>query len=175
MSDTEDVEAEAAGTAAYAEAVDVLGPFRGPVFLAPLTHNPNNGVTGGVWSVTAGERTAVLKVLTRSKGTTGHWAASDEPRHWNYWRREADVHVSGLAQLWRPYGIRAPRLLACVERQDGDVALWLELPGAAPAPGGRWNSTSSTSVASASRRAPSVRQRTGRGCPGGSCASTSPV
>ncbi|MFF0161423.1 aminoglycoside phosphotransferase [Streptomyces sp. NPDC005263] len=136
MSDTEGVEAEVAGAEAYAEAVDVLGPFNGPVLLAPVTHNPNNGVTDGVWDVTAGDRAAVLKVLTRSKGTTGHWAASDDPRHWNYWRREADVHVSGLAQLWRPYGIRAPRLLACVERPDGDVALWLERVRGGP--GTRW-------------------------------------
>jgi len=85
-----------------------------------------NGVTGGVWRVSAGERRAVLKVLTRNKEAGGRWAATDEPRHWNYWRREAHVYESGLAQVWQAYGIRAPRLLACVERADGDVALWLE-------------------------------------------------
>ncbi|MEV7884701.1 aminoglycoside phosphotransferase [Streptomyces sp. NPDC002817] len=110
----------------HAEAGDVLGPFSGPALLEPLTHNPRNGVTGGVWAVDAGDRSAVLKVLTRTKGATGRWAASDDPRHWNYWRREADVYASGPAQVWAPYGIRAPRLLACVERADGDVALWLE-------------------------------------------------
>ncbi|CAM5373115.1 aminoglycoside phosphotransferase [Streptomyces canus] len=113
-----------------AEAEEVLGPVRGPVFASSLTHNPGNGVTAGVWSIQAGERTAVLKVLTRTKDVTGPWAASDDPRHWNYWRREADVYTSGLARAWQPYGIRAPRLIACVERADGDVALWLErVPG----------------------------------------------
>ncbi|WOX13432.1 hypothetical protein [Streptomyces sp. N50] len=109
-----------------AEARDVLGHSAGSVGAATLTHNAKNGVTAGVRVVTAGDRTAVLKVLTRAKGTTARWAASDDPRHWNYWLREAEVYDSGLAQSWRPYGIRAPRLLARVERADGDVALWLE-------------------------------------------------
>ncbi|MEU6347848.1 aminoglycoside phosphotransferase [Streptomyces sp. NPDC047072] len=117
-----------------AEAAEVLGT--GPAFVSSLTHNPKNGVTGGVWHITAGEREAVLKVLTRRKGVTGHWAASDDPRHWNHWRREAEVYARGLAQVWQPYGIRAPRLLACVERADGDVALWLE--SVRGRPGQRW-------------------------------------
>ncbi|MFF8972888.1 aminoglycoside phosphotransferase [Streptomyces sp. NPDC014995] len=114
-----------------AEAREVLGATgAGRTVLEPLVHNPRNGVTAGVWRVRAGDRSAVLKVLTRSKEAEGRWAASDEPRHWNHWRREAHVYESGLAQAWQPYGIRAPRLLACVERPDGDVALWLEdVPG----------------------------------------------
>lgn len=120
----------------HAEAAEVLGPFTGPALLEPLTHNPRNGVTGGVWAVFAGDRSVVLKVLTRTKEATGRWAASDDPRHWNYWRREAEVYASGLAQAWAPYGIRAPRLLACVERADGDVALWLERVRGEP--GTRW-------------------------------------
>ncbi|MFI0509953.1 aminoglycoside phosphotransferase [Streptomyces sp. WSLK1-5] len=120
-----------------AEAEEVLGPGTGVVFASSLTHNPGNGVTRGVWSIQSGERTAVLKVLTRAKDVTGHWAASDDPRHWNHWRREADVYTSGLARVWEPYGIRAPRLLSCVERADGDVALWLErVPGR---PARRWS------------------------------------
>lgn len=119
-----------------AEARDVLGLFTGPMFYATNTHNPKNGVTAGVWTVSAGEKHAVLKVLTRRKETEAHWAASEDPRHWNYWRREAHVYESGLAQVWRPYGIRAPRLLACVERADGDVALWLERLRGRPAT--RW-------------------------------------
>ncbi|MFD4554081.1 hypothetical protein ACFWP5_07110 [Streptomyces sp. NPDC058469] len=95
-----------------AEARDVLGQSTGPVSATPLTHNPKNGVTAGVRTVTAGDRTAVLKVLTRTKEATGRWAASDDPRHGNYWLREAEVYDSGLAQTWQPYGIRAPRLLA---------------------------------------------------------------
>ncbi|MGX1273073.1 hypothetical protein [Streptomyces phaeoluteigriseus] len=67
----------------------------------------------------------VLKVPTRRKAAEGRWAASDDPRHWNCWRRETHVHEAGLAQTWQPYGIRAPRLPARVERPDGEVALWL--------------------------------------------------
>ncbi|GGJ21543.1 aminoglycoside phosphotransferase [Streptomyces brasiliensis] len=115
------------------EARDVLG---GRAYtLEPLVHNPRNGVTAGVWRVRAGGRSAVLKVLTRSKAADGRWAASNDPRHWNYWRREAHVYESGLAQTWQPYGIRAPRLLASVERADGDVALWLEDVAGEPATG----------------------------------------
>ena len=109
------------------EAHEVLGTGVGSrTAVEPLVHNPKNGVTAGVWRVRAGDRSAVLKVLTRRKTAEGRWAASDDPRHWNHWRREAHVYESGLAQAWQPYGIRAPRLLACVERPDGDVALWLE-------------------------------------------------
>jgi hypothetical protein len=115
---------------------ELFGPRREPALVSSLTHNPRNGVTAGVWSVEAGDRSAVLKVLTRAKETSGHWAASDDPRHWNYWRREAEVYASGLARVWEPYGIRAPRLLACVERPDGDVALWLERVRGEP--GTRW-------------------------------------
>ncbi|WP_411150981.1 aminoglycoside phosphotransferase [Streptomyces sp. A30] len=143
MSDTDAVDAEGAEASdaeeVYEEARQVLGPFTGPVFLAPLTHNPKNGVTGGVWVVNAGDRSAILKVLTRSKEATGRWAASEDPRHWNYWRREADVYTSGLAQVWQPYGVRAPRLLARVERPDGDIALWLERIRGEPAT--RWKTT----------------------------------
>ncbi|MDO0937545.1 aminoglycoside phosphotransferase [Streptomyces sp. DG2A-72] len=117
-----------------AEVREVLGTEE--AVFEPLVHNPKNGVTGGVWRVTAGDRSAVLKLLTRNKEATGRWAASEDPRHWNHWRREAHVYESGLAQLWRPYGISAPRLLARVERGDGDVALWLEdVPGE---PGTAW-------------------------------------
>ncbi|KOU61971.1 aminoglycoside phosphotransferase [Streptomyces sp. MMG1533] len=140
MPDTDAVDAEgpevADAEAVSEEARQVLGPFTGPIFLSSLTHNPKNGVTGGVWTVSAGDRSAILKVLTRNKAATGRWAASDDPRHWNYWRREADVHTCGLAQLWQPYGVRAPRLLACVERSGGDIALWLERVRGQPAT--RW-------------------------------------
>ncbi|WTP61184.1 aminoglycoside phosphotransferase [Streptomyces phaeochromogenes] len=92
----------------------------------PLTHNPRNGVTAGVWRVAVGGRSAVLKLLTRAKDTTETWAASEDPRHWNFWRREAHVYEEGVARVWQPWGITAPDLLASVERPDGDVALWLE-------------------------------------------------
>lgn len=98
----------------------------GQAEFTPLTHNPRNGVTAGVWRVAAGGRSAVLKLLTRAKDTTETWAASEDPRHWNFWRREAHVYEEGVARVWQPWGITAPDLLASVERPDGDVALWLE-------------------------------------------------
>src|SRR3954469_18268538 len=78
----------------------------------PLVHNPTNGVTGGLWRTWG----AVHKRLTRRADAPAHWAASDEPRHWNYWRREALVHRSALpARL----GLSAPRVLAIDESEAG--------------------------------------------------------
>lgn len=120
-----------------AEVREILGAPADRAVLEPLVHNLKNGVTGGVWRVTAGDRSVVLKVLTQAKHADGAWAASDDPRHWNFWRREAHVYESGLARTWQPWGIRAPRLLASVDRPDGDVALWLEdVPGE---PGRTWS------------------------------------
>ena len=86
---------------------------------AELTHNPLNGVTGGIWR----DGEVVFKVLTRRPDAPAHWAASDHPRHWNYWRREALVYESGLPER---LGLGAPRLLELDETTDGDVALRLE-------------------------------------------------
>ena len=85
----------------------------------PLTHNPANGVTAGVWS----EDGVVHKVLTRRRDAPPHWAASDDERHWNYWRREALVYASGLPEQ---LGLGAPRLLGLSESAEGDVELRLE-------------------------------------------------
>lgn len=85
----------------------------------PLTHNPQNGVTGGVWR--RGE--VVHKVLTCRREVAAHWVASEDPRHWNYWRREALVYRSGLPQR---LGLGAPRLLHLEQTPDGDLELQLE-------------------------------------------------
>ncbi|TCC27399.1 aminoglycoside phosphotransferase [Kribbella speibonae] len=58
-----------------------------------LRHNPLNAVTANVERVTyADGRTAVRKELRRPSDSSGPWAASTEPRHWNYWRRELEVY-----------------------------------------------------------------------------------
>ncbi|MEV4360431.1 hypothetical protein [Nonomuraea sp. NPDC049625] len=103
----------------------------------PLTHNPLNAVTGGIWRVRRGSRSAVLKVLTRRKEGGAGWGHSDDPRHWNYWRREADVYADGLPGLWAGSGVAAPKLLELVERDDGDLALWTE--DVAGRPGTTWD------------------------------------
>ena len=85
----------------------------------PLTYNPSNGVTAGMWS----EDGVVHKVLTRRRDAPSHWAASDDERHWNFWRREALAYESGLpAQL----GLGAPRVLGIAESDEGDIELRLE-------------------------------------------------
>jgi hypothetical protein len=85
----------------------------------PLTHNPLNGVTAGVWK----RGNVVHKVLTRRRAAPRHWASSEDPRHWNYWRREALVYASDLPKR---LGLGAPGLLELVESPEGDVELRLE-------------------------------------------------
>ncbi|WP_319461833.1 phosphotransferase [Micromonospora sp. RTP1Z1] len=95
---------------------------------SPLIHNPLNGVTGGIWGTRRDGRPAVLKLITPPVGGSGpaHWAASEDPGHWNYWRREVEAYASGLATTcWADAGLVAPELLAVDERADGTVALWL--------------------------------------------------
>ena len=84
-----------------------------------LTHNPVNGVTAGIWK----QGSVVHKVLTRRREAPAHWASSEDPRHWNYWRREALVYASGLPER---LGLGAPRLLEMVESPEGDIELRLE-------------------------------------------------
>ena len=54
------------------------------------------------------------------------WPTSDEPAHWNYWRREALAYETGLAATaYAGAGITAPALLQASPRPDGGVELWL--------------------------------------------------
>jgi hypothetical protein len=96
-----------------------------------LRHNPLNAVTAVVERVTdAGGHTLIRKELRRpgpapTEGTAGAWAASLDPEHWNYWRREADAYLS------RPLreGLQAAGLdiaKADVEETDTGIVLWLE-------------------------------------------------
>ena len=84
-----------------------------------LTHNPLNGVTAGVWK----QGSVVHKVLTHRREAPPHWAASQDERHWNYWKREALVYASGLPER---LGLGAPRLLEMLELPEGDIELRLE-------------------------------------------------
>jgi hypothetical protein len=103
--------------------------------ILPLLHNPVNAVTTGVWRVRCGPQSAVVKILSGPDRTTGLWAASDDPRHWNYWRREALVYEGGLHRLWEAHGILGPGLLASFDRDEDSIALWLEDVEGPPATG----------------------------------------
>ena len=90
-----------------------------------LTHNPLNMVTDELHRISwddGATKSAVRKVVTRGGQGEQHWRPSEDPRHWNYWRREADVYQSDLPGR---LGMRAPTLLGSFERGD-DVVLWLD-------------------------------------------------
>lgn len=94
----------------------------------PLAHNATNAATGGIWRVHRPTGSAILKIVTPSRDTgTPAWATSDDPRHWNHWRREALAYRHGFAgTVYADAGLRAPELLDAIDRPDGSIALWLE-------------------------------------------------
>lgn len=99
--------------------------------VSALTHNRANGVTQAVDRVRAGDRSAVVKVLgRRTDGVPSQWIPSEDPTHFNFWRREALVYGAELGDAYAGSGLVAPRLLALHERDDGSLALWLEDLGA---------------------------------------------
>ncbi len=126
-----------------------------------LRHNPLNEVTGGIDRVTdqAG-RTLVRKRLcppppavaapagTASTASTP-WSASADPRHWNYWRREAEAYRSAeLRSSLERAGLDMPA--GTVEEQPGGVTLWLE--DVAGTPGTRFSLAEHTALAQAAGR-----------------------
>ena len=92
-----------------------------------LRHNPLNAVTAAVERVgDARGGTLVRKELRAPAGPPDHpWAASEDPRHWNYWRREADVYRDpDLRRSLHDTGLDLPG--ATVTERDGGAVLWLE-------------------------------------------------
>jgi hypothetical protein len=92
-----------------------------------LRHNKKNAATFGIWRVTGSLGSAVLKVFTPPvAGGTGYWPTSDEPTHWNHWRREWLAYRSGMsAGAFGAAGVAGPDVLAARERADGRTELWL--------------------------------------------------
>ena len=119
------------------ELASVLGRVPEAWHAEPLTHNPGNAVTASIWRIVADGFSAVVKVVSGSRVTVPHWASSEDPTHFNYWRREALVYEHDLVAEWTGTGLRAPRLLALVHRDDGDIAMWLE--DVTSAPGFLWS------------------------------------
>ncbi|MFL6074481.1 MAG: hypothetical protein ACJ73S_13895 [Mycobacteriales bacterium] len=80
---------------------------------------------------------AVLKLATPRGEGAAPWLTSDDPGHWNYWRRETEAYRSGWAHTaYTAGGLVGPALLDSADLPDGAVALWLEdVPGAV---GGGW-------------------------------------
>jgi hypothetical protein len=95
-----------------------------------LRHNPLNAVTANVERVTyADGRTAVRKELRRPSTSSGPWAASTDPRHWNYWRRELEVYRDDeLRKQLADAGLVLPAAQVD-ERPDGAVLLMDDIAG----------------------------------------------
>jgi hypothetical protein len=94
----------------------------------PLRPRPL-GATVGVWRVNVSGKSAVLKLLRLGAGSNVNWAASPEPDHPRWWRRELFALEDGLLDVLRPE-LRPPTLLHAADRPDGSLALWLEDLGA---------------------------------------------
>jgi len=93
-----------------------------------LRHNPSNPITAGIWWVQPAQGPAhVRKVLSGTRGPVHpDWQASNDPRDWRYWRREAEVYARGLQDVYADEGIRGPEVLEVAELPGGDVQLRLE-------------------------------------------------
>jgi hypothetical protein len=68
----------------------------------------------------------VRKRIGRAKpGSPDHWQASDDPRHWNSWRREADAYRSApLRASLVGTGLEIPA--ATVDEDEDGITLWIE-------------------------------------------------
>ena len=66
----------------------------------------------------------MLKLLALDAGPHPRWPSRPDPADPYWWGREPAAYASGLLE---PFGV--PRVLACVARDDGSIALWLEDAG----------------------------------------------
>jgi hypothetical protein len=103
---------------------DLIGSV---VAVESLRHNATNDATVGIWRVRGSRGSAVVKLAgLPATGSIGSWPTSDDPAHWNYWRRESLAYTTDLAAtVFGDGGITAPDLLAAPARADGLRELWL--------------------------------------------------
>ncbi|WP_240362399.1 MULTISPECIES: hypothetical protein [unclassified Streptomyces] len=96
MREVDQLDAEG-GDILRAEVREILGARADRAVFEALVHNLKNGVTGGVWRVTVGDRSLVLKALTRGKDTGGEsgrtWSIA---RHTEHARRLGAAHGAAL-------------------------------------------------------------------------------
>jgi hypothetical protein len=93
-----------------------------------LRHNKGNEATFGIWRVDGPADSAVLKIFRPPTGQwSAYWPTSNNPAHWNYWRREPLTYRTGLASsAYGTEGIVPPDLLDAADRPDGMIEIWLE-------------------------------------------------
>jgi hypothetical protein len=111
-----------------AEIEAVFGGFVGDYTVEPVDpHLRIHSVTGGVYRVRAGDRSAVLKVVRHGEGATadGLWGADAEVGARNYWKREWLAFASGLLD-GLPGSLRAPRTLLATEPRPDEAWIWME-------------------------------------------------
>jgi hypothetical protein len=95
----------------------------------PLRHNPLNSVTAAIERVSDAAGSTRIRKELRAPGVdtddADRWAASIDPRHWNYWRREAAAYQDDeLRRSLAGTGLDMPAGQV-VEHDDG-ATLWLE-------------------------------------------------
>ncbi len=100
-------------------------------------YDPVASATAGLWRVSGDGWSVVLKLVHYSRDGHPNWLSSADPEDWLYWKREVLAYRSGLLGSFVG-GLRGPRCLDIVERDDGQVALWLEDAGVG-SPGTSWS------------------------------------
>jgi hypothetical protein len=99
-----------------------------PVAREELRHNPRNEVTVNVERVSRGDgRTFVRKELRAPspRRERDSWSGSDDPRAWNYWRREVEAYgCEPLRRSLRDAGLDLPDCE--IEQSQEGAVLWLE-------------------------------------------------
>ncbi len=99
---------------------------------AEQVYEPVASASAGIWRVTCGTQSAILKLIAHSAEGHPNWRSGAAAGHWYYWRREVLAYETGLlASL--PGGLRAPTCRLAAPRDDGSIALWLEDITAPPA------------------------------------------